>query len=129
MEGIKNCLQFLYENWTGILVCVGLVVGIVQKTKAYFTKSKDERVEIAKTQIRETMLKLITKAEIDYESWNKAGSIKRSQVIKEIFEEYPILSKVANQESIIEWIDNEINKSLKTLREIVKENTAIPDTE
>lgn len=123
MDGIKNFLQLLYSNWTGILVCAGLIVGIVQRTKVYFSKSKDERVEVAKTQIKETMLKLITKAEVDYEDWNKAGSIKRSQVIKEIFEEYPILLKVANQESLIQWIDDEIDNSLKTLREVIKNNS------
>ena len=68
------------------------------------------------------MLKLITDAEVDYEEWNKAGSIKRSQVIGQIYKEYPILSKIVNQSELIEWIDNEINISLKTLREIIKQN-------
>lgn len=125
MESIKNLLEFLYRNWTSILICAGCIAGIFKKTKDWRTKSKEERAEIAKTQIRETMLNLITRAEIDYETWSKSGSIKRSQVIKEIFDEYPILSQVANQEEIIEWIDIEINNSLKTLREIVKENTVV----
>lgn len=68
------------------------------------------------------MLKLITDAEVDYESWNKAGSIKRSQVIKQIFTDYPILAKVTDQQTVIEWIDKTINDALKELRKIVAEN-------
>ena len=119
MDSIKNFLQFVYDNWMDILVCVALIVGIIQKTKSYLSKSKEERVEIAKTQIKETMLKLITQAEVDYDNWNQAGSIKRSQVIKQIFDEYPILSTVTNQKEIIKWIESEIESSLNTLDDII----------
>ena len=85
-------------------------------------KTDEEKMEIAKKQIQQTMLKMITEAEINYDQWNEAGSIKRSQVIEDIYTKYPILSKVADQENVIAWIDDEINNSLKTLREIVKSN-------
>lgn len=123
MEGIRNFLMVLSDNWVSILVCTGLVVGIVKKTIDFFSKSTDEQIEIAKAQIQQTMLKLITSAEIDFDEWNDAGSIKRSQVIEEIFAKYPILSKATSQEEIIEWIDVEINNSLKTLRDIIKANS------
>ena len=119
MDGIKNVLQFLYENWINILICTGLIIGIVQKTREYFLKSKEERIKIAKTQIKEIILKLITQAELDYDDWNRAGLIKRSQVINEIFKEYPILSTIASQENVIKWIDNEIDNALYTLEDIV----------
>ena len=85
-------------------------------------KSTEERIDVIKTQIRETMLKMISDAEMDYEDWNKAGSIKRAQVVQEIFSKYKLLEKVVSQEELISWIDQEIDASLKTLREIVKEN-------
>lgn len=122
MAGIQNFLQFIEENWVSILVCIGLIVSIVRKTIDFFSKPSDEQVRLAKDQISQVMLKLITDAEVDYEEWNKAGSIKRSQVIGQIYKEYPILSKIVNQSELIEWIDNEINVSLKTLREIIKQN-------
>ena len=80
--------------------------------------------EAAKAQIQTVMLKLISDAEVDYESWNKAGSVKRSQVIQRIFQDYPILSRAVNQEAVIEWIDEQINASLKELRKIVAQNKA-----
>lgn len=122
MAGIQNFLQFIEENWVSILVCIGLIVSIVRKTIDFFSRPSDEQVRLAKDQISQVMLKLITDAEVDYEEWNKAGSIKRSQVIGQIYKEYPILSKIVNQSELIEWIDNEINISLKTLREIIKQN-------
>lgn len=122
LNGLLNFLQFLYDNWTVIIVIISLIIAIVQKTKSYFSKSNDEKISIAKAQIREVVLKLISDAEVDYESWNQAGSIKRSQVIQKIFADYPILSKATDQDSIIQWIDDAINDSLKTLRKIVAEN-------
>ena len=122
LTGIQNFLEIINNNWTTIMVIIGLIIAISKKAKDYFSKSDEEKIAIAKKQIQETMLRMITEAEISYEEWNKAGSIKRSQVIEEIFTNYPVLSKVVNQEELIEWIDSEINNSLKTLREIVKEN-------
>ena len=88
-------------------------------------KTKEEKVAIVKTQIREVILKWVTEAEIDYKEWTQAGSIKRSQVIQKIYTDYPILSKVANQDEIINWIDTAINDALKTVRKVVEENTNI----
>lgn len=119
MNGIQNFLSLVNDNWTSIMVVIGLLLTIYKKAKDYFSKSNDEKIAIAKEQIKERMLKMITDAEIDYEEWNKAGSIKRSQVIGEIFEKYPILSKSINQKELINWIDEEIDNSLKTLRKVV----------
>lgn len=122
LNGIENFLRFINDNWTGIMVIIGLILGIIKKAKNYFCKTDEEKIAIAKEQIHEMILKMISDAEEDYEEWNKAGSIKRSQVIGEIFAKYPILSKSINQESLIKWIDDEINNALVVLREIVSKN-------
>ena len=122
LNGIKNFLQMINDNWTTILVIVGLVVAIVKKVKDYVKKSDEEKIAIAKEQITNTVLKLITEAEKNYSEWSQAGSIKRSQVIDAIYTKYPILSKVANQEELIAFIDDAINNALKTLREVVEVN-------
>lgn len=119
LNGVKNLLLFIYNNWTGIIVTLGLAIGLYRKIKAYLAMSKEERIAAAKAQLKEIMLGMMTDAEEKYADWNKSGSIKRSQVIKEIFEKYPILSKVTNQDDIIKWIDDEIDQSLVTLQDIV----------
>lgn len=122
LNGLNRFLEFISNNWTAIMVTIGLIIGLVKKVKSYVAKSNEEKVEIAKSYIRESILKLITDAEMDFEEWNKAGSIKRSQVIARVYAEYPILKKIANQEEIIQWIDKEIDNSLNTLREIIAGN-------
>lgn len=122
LNGIQNFLAFINDNWTGIMVIIGLAIAIIKKAKDYFSKSDDEKIEIAKAQIHEMILKMISDAEEDYEEWNKAGSIKRSQVIGEIFATYPVLSKVIDQTELIHWIDEEIDSALETLREIIEGN-------
>ena len=119
LNGIKNFLEFVDANWMNLVIIAGLLIGLYQKISTYLKKSNEEKVEIAKHQIREIMLKMISDAECDYDEWNKAGEIKRSQVIKKIYEMYPILSRVVNQEELTEWIDAEIDDSLETLNDIV----------
>lgn len=121
LDGIQNFLQMLNDNWTTLVIIVALLFSIIRKIVSLFKKSDDEKISVAKKQIQETMLRLVTDAECDYEEWVKAGSIKRSQVIEEIFDKYPILSKVTNQEELIAWIDDVINQALKTLREVIAE--------
>lgn len=122
LNGIQNFLQFVNDNWTSIIIIISLIVAIVQKVKKYFAKSTEEQIATAKSQISEIVLKLITDAEVDYKDWEKAGSVKRSQVIQKIFDEYPILAKVADQQEVVNWIDEMIDTSLKELRNIVAEN-------
>lgn len=129
LKGIQNFLQFINDNWTTIVVIISLIIAIGKKTYDYFSKSDEERIEVAKKQISEICLKLISDAEVDYESWNKAGSIKRAQVIQKIFSEYPILAKVTDQEKLVEWIDETIDVSLKELRKIVADNPKTSSTE
>lgn len=118
LTGIQNVLEYINNNWTAIVIILGLATAVAKKAKDFFTKSEDEKIAIAKKQIKEVMLKLITDAETDYFAWVEAGAVKRSQVINQIFEMYPILAKVTNQEELIAWIDDVIDDSLETMREI-----------
>ncbi len=133
LDGIYNFLMIVNENWTTIAAIVVVILAIAKKAKDFFSKSKEEQqeiakaeierqVEIAKAQIREIMLRLVTEAECDYYEWVKSGEIKRAQVIDEVFAMYPILSQITNQEEIIAFIDDVIDEALKTMREIFEEN-------
>lgn len=124
LNGIYNFLNFLNEHWTMICAIIVLVIAISKKAMSFFNKSQDEQVAIAKAQIREIMLILVTRAEVSYAEWIKAGEIKRSEVIDEVFAMFPILSKVTNQAEIIAFIDDAIDEALKTMRKIFEENSA-----
>jgi len=122
MDGINSFLMFVNDNWTGIVVMLGLIISLAKKTKDYIKQSDEKKIETAKVYIKECILKMITDAEVDYEEWKSAGSIKRSQVIQEIYDRYPVLDKVADQQALIAWIDKEIDNALKVLREVIENN-------
>lgn len=115
MDGIMNFLSIINDNWTTIIVIISLIIGIYEKAKDVITKSDNGKIEIAKEQIQQIALKLITDAESDYSEWKKSGAVKRSQVIKKIYEQYPILLKVADQNELVEWLDGVIDDGLHQL--------------
>ena len=129
MAGLKNILEWINNNWTFIVVILGLLIGIAEKLRVYLKKSNAEKIEQAKNEISNIILKMITDAEEDYADWVKAGEIKRAQVIEQIFIQYPILSKVTDQKALIDWIDKIINEALTTLRDIISENKEATDNE
>lgn len=122
LNGISKFLTFVNDNWVYITTVIGLALAVGNKVKDYLSKSQEEKIEIAKAQINEVMLMLVTEAECDYYEWIKSGEIKRAQVIDQVFAMYPILSRVTNQEEIIAWIDESIDNALKTMRKIFEEN-------
>ena len=123
--GVKNFLSFLNDNWTLIIVIAGLCVALGRKVKSYISLSNDEKIEIAKTQISESILKMITDAEKDYDDWVNAGAIKRSQVIKKIFEDYPILNNMTNQEEVIKsYVESERYEAAEEAENAAKVETA-----
>lgn len=125
LNGLQNFLSWIDENWTSILVVIGLCIGLWKKIDDYLGKSTEEKIAIAKNEITNAMLKMISDSQKDYASWKQSGEIKRSQVIRQIYKEYPILSKVADQDTLIEWIDEQIDNSLVELRKVIKENTGV----
>lgn len=129
LNGIYNFLSFIYTHWTMICAIIALATAIYHKVVAFMSKSKEERLNIAKAQIRVVMLRLVTEAENDYASWIAAGAVKRSQVIDQVFAMYPILSKISNQDEIIAWLDDVIDEALDSMREIFEKNKSTGSVE
>lgn len=123
LDGIKNFLSFINDHWTEIIVIIGLALAVGRKVYAYFQKTDDEKIAIAKEQLSQIMLKLVTNAELDYSKWVEAGAVKRSEVISTIFQMFPILNRVTDQETLIAEIDEMIDNALKEMREIVSKNS------
>lgn len=122
LDGLNNTLSFIDANWSNIIICIGLILGLWKKIDAYRKKSTEEKIKIAKKQIESTIMDKIGRAETDYLAMVQAGSIKRAQVIDEIFKEYPVLAQVTNQEELVNWIDSVINDGLIELRKIFETN-------
>lgn len=128
MEGMKNFLDAIYENWTLIMIFIGIIVSLYNRYQKYSSLSKEEKIESAKKILQETILSYIREAENNYCNIKKSGQIKRAEVIANIYHDYPALSLVADQKKVIEWLDQLIDNSLITLREILTPETGSSDT-
>lgn len=122
MNAIKNALQFVNNNWAMIVVAIAIIVYVALRIKKHFTDKDNKDFAIAKAQVAQVILKMVDGAEKDYSTIKSAGAIKRAQVINQVFENYPILSRITDQESVITWIDTLIDDALAQLRRIVEIN-------
>lgn len=135
MDGLKNFLQLISDNWTTIVAIAGLAYAIYLKAKKtyadWITKTEEEKqaelnkqIEIAKKILGELILSLVSEAEIAYkDEGSKLGEIKRSYVINQIFEMLPVLSYVTDQEELLAYIDELIDKALVIVREKIRTET------
>ena len=122
LTSINNVLMFLNNHWSEITICAALVILLVKKIKEFMAQSDEDKIQNALKQAKEIILDSVTRAEVDYSEWKKSGAIKRAQVLDEIFEKYPILAKVTDQETLIKILDGYIDEALGTLREIIDKN-------
>lgn len=120
MSGWIIFLEFIEKNWPFLLIILACVINIYFQWKKYAPLTREQKIQIALKTIQETILKRVSLAEIDWSDFQKTGSIKRAQVIAEIYEEYPILKEYSDQEALTKLIDDYINESLKEVREIIK---------
>lgn len=120
MEGIKNFLELINDNWTLIITIIGLILAIYRKIKNYLSKSEEEKKEIALTQIRQSMLELVVKAEKEY--GEKTGKLKRSKVFEEIYSKYPELKSIVSQEDLEKEIDDIIKENLDQMKKMLENN-------
>lgn len=135
INGLKNFLQLINDNWATIIAVVTLVYGIYTKAQKSYAdwraKSEAEKqaeiemqIEAAKKVIGEQILKLVSKAELEWQSDEfKLGPIRRAEVIEKIYAQYPILLYAASQEEMIKFIDTQIDKALVVVRETIRKET------
>ena len=120
MESIVKLLSFLNDNWTFIITIIGLGIGLYTKIKNYINKSREEKINIALEQIRKSMLDLVVEAEREY--GEKTGALKRSKVLKEIYNSYPVLKDYIKQEDLEKKLDDIIDISLDKMKEMLSNN-------
>jgi hypothetical protein len=51
LKGLQNFLEFVNNNWTSILVIIGLIIGLYKKIESFWKLSTDQKVAIAKHEI------------------------------------------------------------------------------
>lgn len=138
MKSLINTITWVQENWSSIVIIIGLVLAVAQKVKSYSKLSKEEKEKLAETQkqeliqlakdkLKETIINYVTEAELEWEDYVSAGAIKRAEVIKKIYADYPILGSIVDQDKLISEIDELIDSALAELKKVLDANK--PKTE
>ena len=128
MQSIVNSLQFLNNNWSMIIIIIGLGLTLYKKIKSYLKLSTQQKIDIAWQQIEEVIMKLVSDAELDWKDFSKAGQIKRSAVIEKIYKDYPILNKIMDQDEVLKKIDELIDEALKEVVSVTADAVAKAQT-
>ena len=118
MQGIDNLIRFLAENWTFIVIIISIIIKAIISVSDFMKKSKEERKAAAWSELSRIALSLVSDAESEWGS--KTGEIKKSEVIKKIYDKLPALSEIANEAETSEQIDKIIDDALAQMREILK---------
>ena len=132
MNSILKLLQYLQDNWATIVAIMTLIIGLYFKAKdeivKWRAKTEEQRAAEAKAiqdkaiaEVREALknyvLSLVAKMEIEWnDKGSKMGPVKRANLIQQIYEQYPILMTVADQEELLKYIDSLISNALETIR-------------
>ena len=120
MKGLIQLLTFLNNNWTFIVIIIGLLLILYKKIKSYLKLSTDEKINAALVAIKNTIIGKMVSSQIDWHGIKDAGSIKRAEVISKIYDEYPILKTYVNQEELLEKIDKIIDDALKEVKDLAE---------
>ena len=117
LDGFYNFFSFIVKHWTSLIICLALILVMSRKIIAFKQLEHDKKVQINWKIISEKMLAWVMDAEIEYQSGT--GRIKRSAVIAKVYEAYPILNSIADQEEVLQKIDELINVSLVEMKKIL----------
>ena len=69
LNGIKNFLMMINNNWPTIVVIIGLCIMVYRKIKDFVYLSEDEKIKAAKEQLSSVVLSLVSSAEIQYKDY------------------------------------------------------------
>jgi len=134
MESLVKLAEFVKSNWASATVVIGVVVALYFKIKQEIDKYKkmseeakqeeiQKQIEKVRSILADQVLALVAAAEIAWsDEGAKLGPVKRSEVIRKIYVQYPVLTYVVDQEELLSYIDKLIDKALETVREKIRKS-------
>lgn len=119
MNGLTNFVNLIQSQWTNILVVVAILFGVIRTGINYYSMSKEQRTEAALTVVKSELLKLMSHAELQWSDIKKSGSLKRSQVIKDIYTQFPFLASYIDQETLLKRLYEMIDTEMENMNKIL----------
>lgn len=96
-----------------VIYAIAITIYVIQKL---VKSSNEEKLAMIKRLIAINIDAMVAEAEFEFLDYEKSGLLKWSYVMQTIYEKYPELYKVSEQEKIIKWLDELIEKSVLRLQ-------------
>lgn len=116
---MNNIMDIIKAAMPNILVFVVILIGGYRTYLSYSKMSKEEKVEAALKVIKTELLKLMSDAEIEWEDFKKSGELKKSQVLREIYTQFPFLATYIDQDTLIQKIYEMIDDEMDNMNKII----------
>ena len=121
MTSINNTLGLIENYWSMIIIIIALVVLTIEEVRKYKAMTREQRIEAALSVVKGELLKLMSDAEIEWSEYKKSGALKKSQVLKEIYTQFPFLQDYINQDELVTKITEMIDAEMENMNKILKE--------
>lgn len=115
MTGFNNFIHLIQSQWTNIVVVIAIIATVVKTALSYSNMTEEQRVQSALKVVKEELMRLMCQAEIQWKDYKKSGDLKRSQVIKDIYNQFPFLSKYMDQDKLVKTIYEMIDKQMDNM--------------
>ena len=123
-EIVNNVVNSLSNSLPTIIIVIAIIIGVVRMVIQYSKMTKEERVNTALKVIKEELLKLMSDAEIEWEDYKKSGELKKSQVLKEIYSQFPFLATYIDQDTLVNKLYELIDNEMENMNKIINNTTA-----
>lgn len=121
MTSINNTLGLIENYWSMLIIIIALVVLTIEEVRKYKAMTREQRIEAALSVVKGELLKLMSDAEIEWSEYKKSGALKKSQVLKEIYTQFPFLQDYINQDELVTKITEMIDAEMENMNKILKE--------
>lgn len=122
-EIVNNVVNSLSNSLPTIIIVIAIIIGVVRIVIQYSKMTKEERVNAALKVIKEELLKLMSDAEIEWEDYKKSGELKKSQVLKEIYSQFPFLATYIDQDTLVNKLYELIDNEMENMNKIINNTT------
>ena len=126
MQSIVKALKWLYDNWSVVVIVIGLLTAVIVKLKAWSKLSADEKLQAANsekekalTQLKQLALSWVTVLEEKWSGIEKSGYIKKSEFFERVYDKLPVLSQYSDE--IEQTVSDIIDGALIELRDILSQ--------
>lgn len=120
---VNNIVNSLSNSLPTIIIVIAIIIGAVRTAIQYSKMTKEERVNAALKVIKEELLKLMSDAEIEWEDYKKSGELKKSQVLKEIYSQFPFLATYIDQDTLVNKLYELIDNEMENMNKIINNTT------